>query len=140
MADYSNSTVRLDVLKERAYNMRWAEQEEGVIPLTAADSDFPPAPEIAQSLIEYIQGGYFCYVPHRGMQQFKESVARALKARKNEDVSAELVLPIDSAARGMEVIARTVLRPGDEAIVFDPVDFFSRPPWRQPARKSFFTP
>ena len=123
MADFSNSTVRLDVLKERAYNMRWAEQEEGVIPLTAADSDFPPAPEIAQSLIEYIQGGYFCYVPHRGMQQFKESVARALKARKNEDVSAELVLPIDSAARGMEVIARTVLRPGDEAIVFDPVDF-----------------
>ncbi|MPM85109.1 Aspartate aminotransferase [bioreactor metagenome] len=35
----------------------------------------------------------------------------------------ELILPIDSAARGMEIIARTILKPGDEAIVFDPVDF-----------------
>lgn len=123
MIDFSNTSVKMEVLRKRAYNMRWAEQEEGVIPLTAADSDFPPAPEIAQSLIDYINGGYFCYVPHRGMQEFKDSVSRALKLRKNEDVSPDLILPIDSAARGMDVIAHTVLQPGDEAIVFDPVDF-----------------
>lgn len=123
MVDFSNNAVQMDILRKRAYNMRWAEQEEGVIPLTAADSDFPPAPEIAQSLIEYIQGGYFCYVPHRGMPEFKESVARALKLRKNENVSPDLILPVDSAARGMDVIAHTILQPGDEAIVCDPVDF-----------------
>ena len=33
------------------------------------------------------------------------------------------MLPIDSAARGMHVIAQTILKPGDEALVFDPVDF-----------------
>ena len=33
------------------------------------------------------------------------------------------MLPIDSAARGMDAIAKAILRPGDEAIVFDPVDF-----------------
>lgn len=123
MVDFSNNAVQMDILRKRAYNMRWAEQGEGVIPLTAADSDFPPAPEIAQSLIEYIQGGYFCYVPHRGMPEFKESVARALKLRKNENVSPDLILPVDSAARGMDVIAHTILQPGDEAIVCDPVDF-----------------
>ena len=35
----------------------------------------------------------------------------------------ELILPIDSAARGMSAIAKAVLQPGDEALVFDPVDF-----------------
>ena len=120
---FTNDTIDFKVLRQRAYNMRWAEVAEGVIPLTAADSDFPAAPEISQALIEYIQGGYYCYTPKRGFPEFSESVAKALKARKNEDVDPALVLPIDSAARGMEAIARAVLQPGDEAIVFDPVDF-----------------
>lgn len=34
-----------------------------------------------------------------------------------------MVLPVDSAARAMEIVAKTILKPGDEAIVFDPVDF-----------------
>lgn len=48
---------------------------------------------------------------------------RALKRRKQEDIDSKLILPIDSAARGMYVIGETVLTPGDEMIVFDPVDF-----------------
>ena len=36
------------------------------------------------------------------------------------------MLPIDSAARGMYVIADVVLQPGDEMIVFDPVDYLFR--------------
>ena len=119
---FTNEDIKLDVLKERAFNMRWAEVNNGVIPLTAADPDFPAAPEISKALIEYIKGGYFPYVPNRGLKAFKESIARAL-AKKDEIVDSELILPIDSAARGMDVIAKTVLRPGDEAIVFDPVDF-----------------
>ena len=119
---FTNDDIRLDVLKDRAFNMRWAEVEDGVIPLTAADSDFPAAPEISQALIEYIQGGYFPYVPNRGLKEFRESISRALK-KKSELVQPELILPIDSAARGMDVIAHTILQPGDEAIVFDPVDF-----------------
>jgi aspartate/methionine/tyrosine aminotransferase len=46
-----------------------------------------------------------------------------LKRRKNEEVNPNLVLPIDSAARGMFIISEMVLEPGDEAIIFDPVDF-----------------
>mgnify|MGYP002797554784 FL=1 len=123
MAGFTNSEVKLDVLKQRAYNMRWAEQEEGVIPLTAADPDFPAPKAIDEALIDYIQGGYFSYTPKRGFPEFKESLVRALKQRKNEDIDPDLVLPIDSAARGMHVIAQTILKPGDEALVFDPVDF-----------------
>lgn len=121
--EFTNEVINHKILKERAYNMRWAEVEEGVIPLTAADSDFPPAPEISQAMIEYINGGYFCYTPHRGFLSFKESMAKALWERKQEPVNPNYVLPVDSAARGMWAIAQAFLKPGDEAIVFDPVDF-----------------
>ena len=39
---FDNKNIKLDVLKKKAYNLRWAEVEEGVIPLTAADMDYPP--------------------------------------------------------------------------------------------------
>ena len=120
--EFTNAEVNIEVLKQRAYNMRWAEVPEGVIPLTAADSDFPAAPEIGQALNDYISGGYFSYTPKLGYPSLREAVAKAMWERKGEKVNPDLVLPIDSAARGMDAIAKTVLEPGDEVIVFDPVD------------------
>ena len=58
MVDFTNKSIDFQVLRQRAFNLRWAEVPEGVIPLTAADSDFHPAPEIAEAMIQYIQGGY----------------------------------------------------------------------------------
>lgn len=126
MEGFRNEDIRFSVLKNKAYNMRWAEVPDGVIPLTAADTDFPPAPEIGQALKAYIDEGYFPYVPKLGLPEFRESIARAVRERKNEPVDPDLVLPVDSAARGMYIIARAVLKPGDEAIIFDPVDFLFR--------------
>lgn len=126
MKGFTNENIKFDVLRQRAYNMRWAEQDTDVIPLTAADHDFPCAPEVVQALQDYIKEGYFTYTPHRGFPSFKKAIAKAMKERKNEDVNPDFVLPIDSAARGMKVIADAVLRPGDEVIVFDPVDFLFR--------------
>ena len=54
MYTFEDSAVRMDVLQKRAFNFRWAEVEDGVIPLTAADPDFPPAPEIVQAMQEYV--------------------------------------------------------------------------------------
>ncbi len=123
MSHYSNQNIQLSVLKERAFNFRWAEVEDGIIPLTAADQDFPASPEIVAAITEYVQSGYFCYAPHRGLEQLKLAASRAFKERKREIVNPEFVLPIDSAARGMSVTAKAFLKPGDEVIVFDPVDF-----------------
>ena len=123
MGSFTNEDVILKILRQRAYNLRWAEVDEGVIPLTAADPDFPAPKAVADALTEYIQGGYFSYTPKRGFPEFAESLSRALKARKNEEIDPDLILPVDSAARGMHIIAQTVLKPGDEALVFDPVDF-----------------
>ena len=126
MGLFDDSNVRLNVLKQRAYNYRWAEVDDGVIPLTAADPDFPVAEPVRQAMIDYINGGYFSYTPKLGLPEFKQAISDGLKARKGEVIDPELILPIDSAARGMYVIARTVLAPGDEMIVFDPVDYLFR--------------
>ncbi|MBR2571328.1 MAG: pyridoxal phosphate-dependent aminotransferase [Clostridia bacterium] len=126
MALFDNENVRLDILKERAYNYRWAEVPPGTIPLTAADPDYPAAPEIARAMEEYIRGGYFSYTPKMGFPSFRKSIARALKERKGEEIDPELILPLDSAARAMYVAAAACLEPGDEMIVFDPVDYLFR--------------
>ena len=126
MGLFADSNVKIDVLKKRAFNYRWAEVSDGMIPLTAADPDYPVAPEIREAMIEYINDGYFSYTPKMGYPEFAQSISRALKARKGEDIDPNLILPIDSAARAMYVIAETVLQPGDEMIVFDPVDYLFR--------------
>jgi aspartate/methionine/tyrosine aminotransferase len=120
---FSHDQVNLDVLKKLAFNYRWAEVPEGVIPLTAADSDFPCAQEIQQDLCNYLKQGYLSYTPKLGYPEVRVSLANKLNERKNENVDPDLLLPVDSAARGMYIIAQTILRPGDEMIVFDPVDY-----------------
>ncbi len=102
---FSDRSVNVEALKEKAYNGRWAEVEDGVIPLTAADPDFPVAHEITDAIVDYLKDGYLSYTPHTGLESFKHSIARYINTYKDEEVDPSLVLPIDSAARGMYIIA-----------------------------------
>ena len=49
-----------------------------------------------------------------------------MKETKGEEIKAEQVLAVDSAARAMFIVAKAFLKPGDEMIVFDPCDFLFR--------------
>lgn len=120
---FSNNDINFDALKRKAYNGRWAAIEEGIIPLTAADPDFRTAPEIEQGIIEYIKDGYLSYGPFSGLPEFKKNVAEHFNTDKHGSFSPENTLAINSAAQGMFLIASYVLKPGDEAIILDPVDF-----------------
>lgn len=126
MDRFDNQNVNLEALKKKAYNLRWAEVEEGTIPLTAADPDYPIAPEIRKAMADYIEDGYFSYTPKLGLKEFKKALVKAVKERKDEEISEEMVLPVDSAARAMAIIAEAFLKPGDEMLVFDPCDFLFR--------------
>lgn len=123
---FDDNNVNLDALKKKAFNFRWAEVKEGVIPMTAADPDYPCAPAIKKAMQDYIEDGYFSYAPKTGLAEFKKAFVKYVKERKGEDIPEELVLPIDSAARGMQIIAQAFLKEGDEMIVFDPCDFLFR--------------
>lgn len=118
---FTDDKVDLKVLKERALGMRWAGMPEGTIPLTSADPDFKPAIEIREAMTDFIKGGYFPYAPD-ALPGLREAISGSLKVRKNEDVPPEFIQPVDSASTCMHAIALSVLKPGDEVIIFDPVD------------------
>ena len=120
---FSDDEVRLDLLRERAHNLRWAMQPRDVIPLTSADPDFPVAPEIGEAIKAYVDGGVLGYGPLEGLPEFKETAARVTGERKRITCSPDVILPTDGAAAAMFLIARYACEPGDEAIIFDPVDF-----------------
>ena len=79
-------------LKKRAYNGRWATLPNGIIPLTAADSDFPIAPEIKQGICDYLNAGYLSYGPFSGLDEFKRSVANHYNLRKSGTLKARRLL------------------------------------------------
>ncbi len=120
---FSDDSVPLELLRKRAFNLRWAEQPSDVIPLTAADPDFPAAPAIREALVRYVSEGVLSYVPPEGLPSFREAVAQWMRSTRAIACKADDVFATDSAASGMAVIARASLRPDDEVLIPDPVDF-----------------
>ncbi len=120
---FTNTDINFEALKRKAYIGRWASLEDGIIPLTAADPDFRMSKEIENGIIEYIKDGYLSYGPFSGIPEFKKSVAEHFNTEKKGSFTPDNVLAVNSAAQGMFLIAKYVLGPGDEAIIFDPVDF-----------------
>ncbi|MCD9618847.1 pyridoxal phosphate-dependent aminotransferase [Chryseobacterium gleum] len=120
---FTNNDINFEALKRKAYNGRWATVEDGIIPLTAADPDFRTASEIEQGIIEYLKDGYLSYGPFSGLPEFRKSVADHFNQEKHGSFTPENILAVNSAAQGMFLIASYVLKPGDEAIILDPVDF-----------------
>lgn len=123
---FNQDSVNLEILKKRAYNLRWATVPENVIPLTAADPDFPCAPEIAEAICRFTKDRYLCYGPPEGLPAFKESMANYFQHKRHIPASPDLLFPVDSAAFGIWLTCKAFLNNGDEAIVFDPVDFLFR--------------
>ncbi len=136
--------VDMKTLSTVAYNYRWATLPDGVIPLTAASSDFPVCPAITSALKNHVDAGYFCYGPNEGLPQFREAfatyfgerLARGLAycIKEQEDnkttlygtssIEARQVMATNAAAAAVyAAAAATILEPGDEALVMSPVDF-----------------
>ena len=120
---FSDYAVRLDLLRDRAFNLRWAQQPADVIPLTAADPDFPVCQAIQEQLIRYVRDGVLSYGPPEGLPNFRQAVANWMRDTRRMNCSPEQVFATDSAASGMAVVARASLNPGDEVLIPDPVDF-----------------
>jgi len=120
---FSDDAVPLQLLRERAFNLRWAQQPEGVIPLTAADPDFPVCPAVQEHLIRYVRDGVFSYVLPEGLPGFRQAVSGWMRSTRGMACGPEDVFATDSAASAMAVVARASLKRGDEVLIADPVDF-----------------
>lgn len=123
---FDHNQIRLDLLRQRAFNQRWASFPDDVIPLTAADPDFPCAPEITEAIEKYSRDRYFSYAPPEGYTFFREAMANHYQENRNVNITPSGVLACDSAAFGIQIVCRAFLQAGDEAIILDPVDFLFR--------------
>src|SRR5262249_21082424 len=120
---FTDDRVSVATLRERAWNHRWAVQADGVIPLTAADPDFPVADEILEGMREYLRPGYLSYGPPEGLPALRAAVARRFRERRGIECSEDQVLATNGAASALYLVAQRTLAPGDEALVADPCDF-----------------
>lgn len=120
---FINEEINFALLQQRAFNLRWATVPKGVIPLTAADPDFPCAPEIAEALQQFAVQRYFSYAPPEGYSFFREAVANFYTIKRKVPTQPKQVIAVDSAAYGIDIVCKALLAKGDEAIVFNPVDF-----------------
>ncbi|MEB3266374.1 MAG: pyridoxal phosphate-dependent aminotransferase [Cyanobacteriota bacterium] len=121
---FSDGQVPLDLLRQRAFNLRWATLPSDVIPLTAADPDFAVAPAIREAIAAHAHEGVFSYGPAEGLPRFRQACARFSADRRDcGPADPERILAVDGAAAGLRHVCRLLLQPGDEAIIFDPVDY-----------------
>lgn len=121
---FSDDSVNLTTLRQRAYNYRWAVHPPDVIPLTAADCDFPVCAEIISAVQSYLAAGYISYGPNEGLPEFRRVAAETLHARHFLPCTPDTLLPTDGAASAVFLAASfAITEPGDEAIIPDPVDF-----------------
>ena len=113
-----------DTLRKRAFNLRWATVDSDVIPLTAADPDFPAPAAAVTAIAEYLRAPHLCYGPAAGLPEFRSAVGAHYRANKSATgVSGKHVIATNSAASALALIARHLVQPGDEVVVQDPVDF-----------------
>lgn len=103
--------------------MRWAQVEEGVIPLTAADHDVKVHSDILNAIQSEINQGHLPYSPAAGLIAFQMAIAQHFQQHKSAVLSPSCVLATNSAASGIQHFFEYILHPGDEVLVQDPVDF-----------------
>ncbi|HLL53909.1 MAG TPA: aminotransferase class I/II-fold pyridoxal phosphate-dependent enzyme, partial [Myxococcaceae bacterium] len=113
----------VDLALVRAHpNTRWAALPPDVIPLTAAEPDFPVAPEITEAVAARVADGYFLYCSPYGEASLKEAVAQSLRERQGLVCEPAQLVPTLGTAAGMWLAVHSQCRPGDECIILDPVD------------------
>ena len=119
----SQSMPDFESLRKRAFNLRWAECPPDVIPLTAADPDLPVSTSVTSAIARYVATPHLPYGPPAGLPDFRHALAAHFARTKSADVDPSRVIATNSAASAIALVARALLRPGDEVIVQDPVDF-----------------
>ncbi len=122
MSLFDDDQIRFDLLRKYSIN-QWGKFPKDVIPLTAADPDFRAAEEIRRAIMEMAVDGVFSYGGDGGNPDFRASCARHVSNRKKLETSPSEIFATGGVAQGMMLTCKALLNPGDEVILFDPVDF-----------------
>ncbi|PJM80141.1 MalY/PatB family protein [Bifidobacterium scaligerum] len=122
------SRYDFDSILERhgSTSIKWHEIEEmmgpnsrDVIPLSVADMEFKPAPEIVSALVEAATHDVFGY--DYAPDEYFEAVTGWMRRRHNFDVNPAWISLSDGVMPAVNTALRAVTRPGDKVIIQRPV-------------------
>jgi len=118
---FDNDTIDVETLR-RGAALRWGAVPKGVIPLTAAEPDFPVAEPIIAAVQRHLSLGVFGYGTMEGSASLRAAAVSVLAERHGLVCGPERVVVTAGTAAGIWSVVRVACRPGDECIILDPVD------------------
>ncbi len=118
---FDDARVRPDLLRRRS-PVRWGAVPPDVIPLTAAEPDFPGPRVVRDAVVEAVADGYFPYAAPEGSEELRETFAAVAEARHGIGNHPDRVVPAPGTAAALWGVVRLLCGEGDECIVLDPVD------------------
>ncbi|UNO42513.1 pyridoxal phosphate-dependent aminotransferase [Streptomyces sp. MST-110588] len=118
---FDDAQVRPGLLRQRS-PLRWGACPPGVIPLTAAEPDFPGPPVVRDALISAVADGYFPYASPLGCDELRETFCEVARARYGITGHPGSVVPTPGTAAALWGVVHLLCGQGDECILLDPVD------------------
>ena len=95
--------------------------DEGAINLSQGYPDFDGPPRLLERVGHYLTNGYNQYPPMSGIEPLREGIAEKVEDLYGTKVDPETEVTVTSGATEALFCAITsIIRPGDEAIAFDP--------------------
>ncbi len=118
---FDDAQVRPGLLRRRS-PLRWGAQPPGVIPLTAAEPDFPGPPVVTDAIIAAVADGYFPYASPTECGELQEAFSDVAETRYGIGGHPDRVVPAPGTAAALWGVVHLLCGKGDECIVLDPVD------------------
>ena len=78
---FCDSAVDQGILRQTAFNLRWATVANDVIPVTAGEMECPVAPPVREAIDRHVRNGYLGYCPAQGFESFREAIAADMTRR-----------------------------------------------------------
>ncbi|MGW3472572.1 pyridoxal phosphate-dependent aminotransferase [Saccharopolyspora sp. NPDC000995] len=118
---FADAKVNQEALRRRSMT-RWGANQPDVIPLTAAESDFPAPQVVIDAITAFLEDGYLPYTPPDGMLELRDLVAVVSGTRYGIRAEPEQVVVTAGTAAAIWIATQALCQAGDECIILDPVD------------------
>ncbi|GAA0444512.1 pyridoxal phosphate-dependent aminotransferase [Streptomyces olivaceiscleroticus] len=118
---FDDARVRPALLRNRSH-IRWGACPPDVIPLTAAEPDFPGPRVVTDAMISALADGYFPYASPEGLDELRETFAEVARDRYGIRARPDHVVPAPGTAAALWGVVHLLCGAGDECILPDPVD------------------
>ena len=118
----NNSAIR--TMFEEGDRLRAKYGAENVFDFSLGNPDAPVPAEIKQAIIDLLDEEdsvtLHGYMSNAGFEDVREAIAQSLNRRFDTAFTHENILMTVGAASGLNVALKTVLNPGEEAVIFAP--------------------